>query len=98
MRGEAPTLPDVVLDTLVLPANLLSNESLNESLSPDEEPEEEQVFRVDSDCHFCRTSLRLCVVASDEAIRQLQVLLVGNLRLLCPGCARNLCGHHGRTN
>ena len=96
MRGENPTLPDIVLDSLVLPANLLSNE-FEESLSPDEEVEEEHLFRVDSICDNCHSPLRLCVIASSEAIRQLQILLTGSLHLLCPVCSRNLCRHHGRS-
>ena len=96
MREKNPTLPDIVLDSLVLPANLLSNE-FEESLSPDEEVEEEHLFRVDSICDNCHSPLRLCVIASSEAIRQLQVLLTGRLHLLCPVCSRNLCRHHGRS-
>ena len=96
MREKNPTLPDIVLDSLVLPANLLSNE-FEESLSPDEEVEEEHLFRVDSICDNCHSPLRLCVIASSEAIRQLQVLLTGSLHLLCPVCSRNLCRHHGRS-
>lgn len=93
MRGEVATIPDIVLDTLVLPANLLSNESL----SPAEELEEEQIYKVDSVCHCCGARLRVCVSASVTAIRTLQVLLLRDLHLLCPSCARELC-HHGRTS
>nr|QAB13942.1 MAG: E7 protein [Human papillomavirus] len=94
MRGTHATIPDVILDTLVLPANLLSNE---ESLSLDEEPEEEQFYRVDTFCHSCEARLRVCVVASTSGIHTLQILLIRELRLLCPSCSRNLC-QHGRTN
>ena len=49
MQGSVTTIPDIVLDTLVLPANLVCDESL----SPDVEPEEEQIYKVDSICHTC---------------------------------------------
>nr|AYA94520.1 MAG: E7 protein [Human papillomavirus] len=92
MRGDVPTIPDIVLSSLVLPANLLSNESL----SPDEEPEEEQSYRVDTLCYNCEARLRVVVVASEEAIRSLQQLLLRELHFLCPTCARTRC-HHGRS-
>ena len=90
MRGDYPTIPDIVLDALVLPANLLSNESL----SPEEQPEEEQLFTVDTLCYICKVRLRVCVSASEQAIRSLQVLLFRELQFLCPTCARSH-GHHG---
>ena len=92
MRGDVATIPDVVLESLVIPAKLLSNESL----SPDEQPEEEQCFRVDTLCYNCKIRIRVCVIASDEAIRELQVLLLGELQFLCPSCARAL-NNHGRS-
>ena len=98
MRGEIASLPDIVLESLVLPVNLLSDESFNESLSPDVEAEEEHSFRIDTECHFCNTQIRLCVGATTEAIRHLQSLLLDQLHLLCPGCARSCCREHGRIN
>ena len=92
MQGELVTIPDIVLETLVTPANLLCNETL----SPDEEPEEEQNYKVDSKCHTCGARLRVCVVATYSAIRTLQLLLFQDLHLLCPSCARALC-QHGRS-
>lgn len=95
MRGDYATIPDIVLETLVLPANLVCNESL----SPDEEQqeEEEQNYKVDSVCHNCGARLRVVVVASVVAIRKFQTLLLGDLHLLCPTCARAIC-HHGRQH
>ena len=93
MRGEIATIPDIVLESLVLPANLVCNESL----SPDEEPEEEQYYKVDSACHNCGARLRVCVVASAVAIRKLQLLLLSDLNFLCPTCARQLC-ENGRQH
>lgn len=95
MRGERPTINDIELDleALVLPDNLLSNESL----SPDIEGEEEEQapYRVDTCCKSCGTGVRLCVFSTQAAIRLLQHLLASELSLFCPGCARNLF-HHGR--
>jgi hypothetical protein len=97
MRGEQPDIRDVELnlESLILPENLLSNESL----SPDTEGEEEEElfpYRIDSCCYSCGTGVRLCVVASNTAIRDLQQLLLVGLNLLCPGCSRQQV-HHGRT-
>lgn len=93
MRGEKATIPDIELEPLVLPANLICNESL----SLDDEPEEEQNYKVDTLCHTCGARLRVCVLASVFAIRQLQTLLLGDLHFLCPTCARKLL-RHGGTN
>ena len=91
MRGEVATLPDIVLDALVLPANLVCDESL----SPDVEPEEER-YRIDTYCHCCTARLRITVVASSLAIRRLQQLLLTELHLICPGCSRSSL-QHGRS-
>ena len=92
MQGEVTTIQDIVLESLVIPANLVCNESL----SPDEEAEEESLYKVDSICHSCGAGLRICVVASSFAIRRLHTLLLGDLHLLCPHCVRSLC-QHGRS-
>ena len=89
MRGDVATIKDIELhpENLVMPANLLSNESL----SPDDQPEEEQVspFKVDSCCYHCNRGVRICVVASAGAIRHLEhLLLSSDLSILCAGCAR----------
>nr|AYA94327.1 MAG: E7 protein [Human papillomavirus] len=95
MRGERPTINDIELnlEALVLPDNLLSNESL----SPDTEGEEEEQapYSVDTGCKACGTGVRLCVFSTQAAIRLLQHLLTSELSLLCPRCARNHF-HHGR--
>lgn len=96
MQGDVATLPDIILESLVLPLNLLCNEP-NESLSTDEEPEEEQFYKVDSVCHTCGARLRVCVVASTFAIHTLHSLLLQELHLLCPKCAKQIC-HHGRAS
>nr|AYA94735.1 MAG: E7 protein [Human papillomavirus] len=94
MRGERITIPDIELKELVLPANILTNESL----SPDVEAEEEErePYKVDSYCYTCTAGVRICVLATKDSIRTLQVLLQGELSLLCPGCSRAFCrnGRH----
>nr|AYA94345.1 MAG: E7 protein [Human papillomavirus] len=91
MRGETATIPDIVLDSLVCPDNLFCDESL----SPDAEPEEER-YKIDTYCTSCSARLRLYVEASEFGIRSFQQLLLTELKLVCPGCARN--HHHGRHN
>lgn len=92
MQGDVATLPDIILESLIFPANL----ECAESLSPDSDAEEEQVYKVDTNCHTCGAGLRICVVASSFAIRSLHTLLLRDLNLLCPHCVRSLC-HHGRS-
>lgn len=90
MRGNVATIRDIILEPqeLVMPANLLSNESL----SPDDQPEEEHLspFKVDSNCYNCNRCVRVCVVASAGAIHQLELLLTSDLSILCPGCSRSI--------
>ncbi|ATQ38201.1 E7 [Gammapapillomavirus sp.] len=98
MRGNRATIKDIELELseLVMPANLLSNESL----SPDDTPEEEQVspFKVDSLCEHCNNCIRICVIATTGGIRLLeQLLLASQLSFLCPGCARTTV-RHGRPH
>nr|AEX31165.1 E7 protein [Human papillomavirus] len=92
MQGDIVTIPDITLENLVCPADLYCYETL----SPDSEPEEEHYYKVDSKCHTCGARLRVCVVASGTAIRALQLLLLQDLHLLCPSCAKSIC-HHGRA-
>lgn len=95
MIGNAPDIKDIELelDSLILPQNLLSDESL----SPDDVQEEEEqcAFRVDTGCHSCGTGVRLTVWATHRAIRTLQVLLTQELNIVCPGCSRHQF-HDGR--
>ncbi|AEM24608.1 transforming protein [human papillomavirus 137] len=98
MRGNSPTVENIELDLepLVLPANLLSNESL----SSDEELEEERdysPFQIDSYCHSCQRRVRVCVVARAGAIQSLEVhLLSNNLSFLCASCSKTIL-QHGRN-
>ena len=85
---------DINLEELVLPNNILAPA---ESLSPDEEPEEEQtdVYRVDTSCGTCGTGVRLFILATAPAVRTLNILLLGELSIICTGCSRTRF-HHGR--
>lgn len=97
MIGPALRSGDIELDleALVLPENLLSNESL----SPDTEGQAEEVeqapYTIDSTCQSCGARVRICVVATRRAILCLQELLTEELLLLCPSCARSAV-RHGR--
>lgn len=90
MIGKEPQIKDIELDLaeLVLPDNLLANESL----SPDVEAEEEvelHPFKIDSYC-TCKTGVRICVLASRAAISTLQLLLSQELTIICPTCSKAL--------
>jgi hypothetical protein len=93
MRGDRPTIPDIELSELVIPANLLSDESL----SPDATPEEEFCpYRIDSACNYCNSRIRLTVAATEFGIRCIEQLLLKELSLLCPTCSRQLT-RYGRS-
>lgn len=100
MRGNAPTIRDVdlELEDLVLPVNLLSNETLEESLSPDDVPEEEPqaLFNIDACCGTCSARVRVVVQATASGIRHLEILLLSDVSLVCVRCARNQ--RHGRSH
>lgn len=89
MIGQAPSLRDIELDLaeLVEPVDLYCSESL----SPDSEGEEEEpqlLYRVDTECD-CGTKVRLVVAATGAAIRTLHILLLEELQIICPTCARS---------
>ncbi|ATQ38339.1 E7 [Gammapapillomavirus 11] len=88
MMGKNATLQDINLEELVLPANLICEESL----SPDDVPEEESAvlspYRVDTECYTCNRRIRLSVVASTAAIFLFEQLLLQDLNVVCPGCSR----------
>ena len=96
MRGNNPTIKDIELNLhdLVLPANLLTDESL----SPDDFPEEEQQlpFKIDCSCGTCGAGVRLVVLATQIGISTLQQLLTSDLSVICPRCFRGHF-HHGRS-
>ena len=96
MIGQRATIEDINLnlEELVLPESLLCNESL----SPDVEPEEEERhhYSIDTCCKHCNSVIRIVVYATGSAIHLLQQLLVAELSLLCPLCARNT-SRHGRS-
>lgn len=97
MRGPDIDIDSIELhlESLVLPQNLLSNESL----SPDTEGQPEEVeqvpYRVDTYCRACGTGVRVCVLATRLAILTFEQLLTVELSLLCPSCSRIHC-RHGR--
>lgn len=97
MIGPNISSGDIELDleALVLPENLLSDESL----SPDTEGQAEEVeqapYTIDTTCHSCGARVRFCVVATRRAILNLQELLILELDLLCPSCSRSIV-RHGR--
>ncbi|ATQ38603.1 E7 [Gammapapillomavirus 25] len=97
MIGPSPNNDDIELDLhdLVLPSNLISEESL----SPDVDPEEEEQlpFAVETSCKSCGAGVRFTVCATHAAIRTLQILLLQELSLICLRCSRSLI-QHGRPH
>ncbi|AKZ17766.1 E7 [Human papillomavirus] len=96
MIGAQPDIKDIDLDLqeLVLPQNLLAEESL----SPDADPEEEeqQLYWVDTCCGTCKATVRVCVFATSTAVCTLQFLLQGQLSFVCILCSKGR--RHGRPN
>jgi hypothetical protein len=94
MKGIVATIPDISLENLVLPVNLLAAE---ESLSPDIEAEVEPAnpYRVDTSCGNCKRGVRLFFVATSASIRTLHLLLLEELSVICLACSREIC-QHGR--
>lgn len=95
MRGNEPAVRDlnIVLEDLVLPANLLSNENLD---SDEDEVEEESQcpYKIDTCCSNCQVALRLFVTATSEGIRTFEQLLLSAVTIICPKCAKER--RHGR--
>ena len=94
MHGHSATMRDITLELeeLVIPSNLLCQESL----SPDSE-EERATYKVDTLCDDCKTRIRICLVATEIGVKHLQQLLTGDVSLLCPGCSRVRL-NHGRSH
>lgn len=75
------------LNEIVLPANLVADETLD-SVDIEEEPKSE--YKVDTCCNTCSASVRLVVAATGDGIRHLEFLLVHDrLAIVCARCARN---------
>ncbi|QHQ97054.1 E7 protein [Felis catus papillomavirus 6] len=95
MIGVNPSIKDIELDLteLVLPENLLSDESLEtEEVEP---PPESQAYRILTDCGVCKTTVRLFVLATVGQIRTQQELFLAGLNIICLACCRNLRQHGG---
>lgn len=67
-----------------------------ESLSPDSnnEEEEEPYYTVETSCS-CGVSVRLMIQASHRSLRELQCLLLGDLKIVCSLCTQAVL-EHGR--
>ncbi|AGU62950.1 E7 protein [Mustela putorius papillomavirus 1] len=95
MIGNTPTIKDVDLDLqeLVLPDNLLANETIDAEEEVEPEP---QRYRVVTSCNICHNTLRLFVqVAEESLIRGFQQLLLQGLGIVCPECYRTYCKRDG---
>nr|AYA94668.1 MAG: E7 protein [Human papillomavirus] len=97
MIGNQPSKEclNINLEELVLPQNLIAEESLSPDVDPEEE--ERQPFSVDTFCGTCNASVRLCITATSSAVCLLRVLLQGELAIICVGCSKGRL-RHGRLN
>nr|AYA93642.1 MAG: E7 protein [Human papillomavirus] len=97
MIGQQPTKEslDINLEDLVLPQNLIAEESLSPDVDPEEE--ERQPFWVDTCCGTCSASVRVSILATASAVCLLRVLLQGELSIVCTGCSKGRL-RNGRTN
>lgn len=83
----------IELEELVLPQNLIAEESL----SPDVDPEEEErhPYWVDTCCGTCKASVRICILATSTAVCSLNFLLQAQLSIVCTKCSKGRL-QHGR--
>lgn len=97
MIGNQPSKEclNINLEELVLPQNLIAEESLSPDVDPEEE--ERQPFLVDTFCGTCNASVRLCITATSSAVCLLRVLLQGELAIVCVGCSKGRL-RNGRLN
>lgn len=97
MIGNQPSKEclNINLEELVLPQNLIAEESLSPDVDPEEE--ERQPFSVDTLCGTCNASVRLCITATSSAVCLLRVLLQGELAIVCVGCSKGRL-RNGRLN
>lgn len=89
MIGNQPTNANlnINLEDLVLPENLLAEESLSPDVDPEEE--ERQPFWVDTCCGTCNASVRVSIIATQSAVCLLRVLLQGELSIVCVRCSKD---------
>ncbi|QBR53197.1 E7 protein [Tree shrew papillomavirus 2] len=97
MRGQTPTLKDIVLESV--PEVGYADEVdlyCYESMPTDEEMEAEQpqplqapraAYKIESECGVCEQKIRLFVACSRSAIYSLYQLLFEDLDIVCPQCA-----------
>ncbi|AEM05817.1 E7 [Peromyscus papillomavirus 1] len=97
MIGPEATLRDIVLEeSPPETVSLYCDETLSEE-EEEEEAESISPYRVYAPCYRCDRSVRLVVSATENGIRGLEKLLLGDVSIVCPSCA--VCvrptGHHG---
>lgn len=85
MIGPCPAsaLQDIVLQEQPENVDLLCNEEL-----PSEEELDLAPYQILTTCGTCDSQIKIVVFCDLQTIRQLQQLLLGSLRVVCPLCAR----------
>ncbi|ACO58657.1 putative transforming protein E7 [Ovis aries papillomavirus 3] len=81
MRGQQPTLPDIVLHEVPEPVSLYCDEQL------EEEEEQPALYTLYTLCGRCCQRLKLTFRAFTQTKITLETLLLGDLDLFCPPCA-----------
>lgn len=91
MRGNQPSIRDISLELqqLVCPVSLECDEVI-EPQAPLPDP-----YAVAVTCYKCDRELTFCLYASRGGIRELQLLLIESLGLLCAPCSWNLLQRNG---
>ena len=84
---------NIELEDLVLPQNLIAEESLSPDVDPEEE--EQKPYWVDTRCGTCTASVRVCILATSAAVCTLQILLQRELSIVCTRCSKGR--QHGRS-
>ncbi|AER38248.1 E7 protein [Crocuta crocuta papillomavirus 1] len=94
MRGERPTLQEIVLTELPEHIDLECHEQM-----PEEEEEEEPIsrdcFRVATCCGYCRKELRFLCLSSAAQVRSLESLLLQDFSFICTSCVVKKKLNHG---
>nr|ALJ32778.1 early protein E7 [Human papillomavirus type 61]ALJ32785.1 early protein E7 [Human papillomavirus type 61] len=95
MHGQVATIKDIVLEERPEVVDLHCNEQLLDSSESEEEDsvreqlvqQAQQAYRVVTTCGICKCPVRLVVQCGDADLKVLQELLLGELSIVCPGCA-----------
>lgn len=96
MRGQTPTLKDIILTDIPDVVSLYCDEQLLDSSEEEDNGDclrdqpakpAQLAYRVVTECGLCSRPVRLAVLCGVEDLRKLQQLMVEAVAIVCPGCA-----------